>query len=89
MTSRVRVFITTIQIRTYVIILYQEDTYTFCRGADADGVQGGHPGQRGDVADYGDDTKGEGGVLGNRAGGSSVENPKPNPPSPISGDTTT
>ena len=26
------------------------------RGADADGVQGGQPGRRGDVADDGDDT---------------------------------
>ena len=43
----------------------------------------------GDMAGGGDGAEGEGGVSGNWAGGSSVENPKPNPPSPISGDTTT
>ena len=56
------------------------------RGVDTDGVQGRQPGRRGDVADGGDDTQGEGGVSGNRAGGSNMEITNFNPPSPISGD---
>ena len=58
------------------------------RQTDADGVQGGQTCRGGGVAGGGDDNEGEGGVSGNRAGGSSVENPKSNTPSPISGDTT-
>ena len=43
------------------------------RGTDADGFQGGQTCRGGDVAGGGDDTEGEGGVSGNRAGGSSME----------------
>ena len=42
-------------------------------GVDVDGVQGRQPGRRGDVVDGGYDTQGEGGVLGNRDGGSNME----------------
>ena len=56
------------------------------RGVDADGVQGRQPGRIGDVADGGDDTQGEGGVSGNRAGGSNMEITNFNPQSPTRGD---
>ena len=56
-----------------------------CR-VDADGVQGRQPGRRGDVADGGYDTQGEGGVSGNRAGESNMEITNINPPSPTHGD---
>ena len=40
---------------------------------------GGKAGRWGDMAGGGDGAEGEGGVSGNWAGGSTVENPKPNP----------